>query len=110
MINITTKHYKNPLLSFIQLKPEYKCPSVILDLYKLIAQIANQLGVELVRQCYRATVWTTVETITIDDDENDISRTILVSKPWTTTGKTIRLDVLDKMFQNAMEHFNISIP
>lgn len=80
-----------------QIRPDYECPSVIGDFYKLISRVADQLGVKVKRNSYRGNC-----------DRNDIWRPFHVPTKFGKI-KTLRMDVLDDMFRSAMEYFNVSL-
>lgn len=104
--NTLEKCYQN-YLENLNLHLDHKCPTVIGDFYKLIRQIANELGVLSKRRYYNATFLEKTETISIDDDDDDLCETIQVEKPRFRTPKSIHLNKLDNMFRKAMKYFDV---
>lgn len=102
-----------------QLNTNQPCPPVIVEFYTLIRNIAKKLGVNFKRYdsfnaCGNNRAQNN-EIIEIDDDDDDEECNRVNNGPYihqwigNRTKKTIKLDVLDELFQEAMYYFNVSI-
>lgn len=102
-----------------QINTNHPCPPVIVEFYKLIRKIAAKLGVNVKRNDHFNACGNTripIEIIEIDDNDDDddeeckrVNNEPFIHNRSYNTKKTIKLDVLDELFQEAMYFFNVSI-
>lgn len=91
---------------------EDKCPSFIAEIFKLITKIAIRLNVQTIRAAsFSATCQLTTGIATgIADDDDEISNEIVITDlMFKRSPKRINLDVLEKLFSEAMDYFNVPL-
>lgn len=99
-----------------QISSNYHCPEIIEKCYNLISRIAYKLGVRIIRneiyigKDHQKTI-DYIEISDDDDEEYDVGnhhKMTAESARFGPSKKTLNMDVLDKMFEEALSYFNIS--
>lgn len=96
-----------------QINSNYECPPVVTDFYELVRKIASKLGVRIKRgevfnnKAHQKNP--VVIEINDDDDSSNNYDEYIHKSIICRSKKTIKLDILNDMFKDAMYYFNVPI-